>query len=103
MAYVINDKCQNEQYAQCVEVCPVDCIYPGELDRKPYMVIDPQVCIDCGACLPICRIGAILEKESEDPEATKLNSELAPKFKHNDPVIPRAANAPPNRKDNKLQ
>jgi Fe-S-cluster-containing hydrogenase component 2 len=38
-----------------VEACPVDCIYEG--DQKLY--INPDECIDCGACEPVCPVGAI--------------------------------------------
>jgi len=40
----------------CIEQCPVDCIYEGS--RKLY--INPNECIDCGACEPACPVGAIL-------------------------------------------
>ena len=61
MPYVITEKCLGERYATCVAVCPVDCIYPGEYKGEEFMVIDPIVCIDCGACLPECPIEAIVE------------------------------------------
>lgn len=102
MAYVITEKCLNERYGQCATVCPVNCIYPGEYQGKPFMVIDPDICITCGACLPVCPIGAIVASEEEDPEFAKVNKELAPKFKDN-PLPPlRPANDPPRRSDNKL-
>jgi ferredoxin len=49
----------------CQEVCPVDCIYfdQGE-DRM--LFINPDECIDCGACVPECPVNAIYE-ESEVP------------------------------------
>jgi NAD-dependent dihydropyrimidine dehydrogenase PreA subunit len=39
----------------CVQECPVDCIYEGA--RMLY--INPDECVDCGACKPICRVDAI--------------------------------------------
>ena len=47
MSYVITLACLSEQFAKCVEVCPVDCIYPGTHENKPFMVIDPELCINC--------------------------------------------------------
>ena len=41
MSYVITGKCLGEQYASCTEVCPVDCIYPGDYKGEKFMVIDP--------------------------------------------------------------
>ena len=47
----------------CVAVCPVDCIHYDEgVDRKLY--IDPNECIDCGACEPECPVNAIFPEES---------------------------------------
>lgn len=42
-------------YGDCVEVCPVDCIYYA--DEMAY--IHPDECIDCGACEPECPVQAI--------------------------------------------
>ena len=55
MAFVITSPCQDELAADCVEVCPVDCIHPGE----DQYYIDPEVCIDCGACEAACPVEAI--------------------------------------------
>ncbi|NGP45412.1 4Fe-4S binding protein [Bacillaceae bacterium SIJ1] len=55
MPFVITSACQDEKAADCVEVCPVDCIHEG--DDQYY--IDPDICIDCGACEPVCPVEAI--------------------------------------------
>ncbi len=57
MTYVITEPCIGEKDASCVEVCPVDCIFATEEDEQYY--IDPRVCIDCGACQPVCPVRAI--------------------------------------------
>jgi len=62
--YVIGAACIDELDASCVESCPVDCIYEGA--RKRY--IQPEECIECGACLPVCPVDAIVDEPSEDPE-----------------------------------
>jgi len=102
MSYVIVKKCLGEQYGACVEVCPVDCIYPGDHEGQPFMVIDPEICITCGACLPVCPIGAIVESEDYDQEYAKINADLSPQFKDNPKVTPRPNNDPPRNPDNKL-
>ncbi len=102
MSYVITGKCLGEQYGVCVDVCPVDCIHPGDYKNEKFMVIDPEVCITCGACLPVCPIGAILESEDQDPEYAEINKELTPQFKDNPRVEPRPSNDPPRKPDNKL-
>jgi NAD-dependent dihydropyrimidine dehydrogenase PreA subunit len=55
MTYVIASPCVDVLDRSCVEVCPVDCIYEG--GRKLY--IQPDECIDCGACEPVCPVTAI--------------------------------------------
>src|ERR1035438_7700547 len=44
--------------------CPVDCIHPkkdeSEFEDAPQLYIDPQEGIDCGACVPVCPVSAIL-------------------------------------------
>ena len=56
MTYIVNDKCVNCRYTDCLEVCPVDCFYLGENS----IVIHPDECIDCGVCEPECPAGAIV-------------------------------------------
>lgn len=102
MAYVITNKCLGEQYAQCVDVCPADCIYPGYHKKKRFMVIDPKRCIDCDACLAVCPVGAIAASEKDDPEYAKINAILAKTFKGNPSVFPRKHNSPPKRSTNSL-
>ena len=102
MAFVITQKCQDEQYGTCVSVCPVNAIHPGDYQGKKFMVIDPETCIDCGMCLPECPIGAIVGSTDEDQAFAKINAELAKTFKNNPAITPRAANDPPKRPDNKL-
>ena len=55
MPYVIAEACSDTTDQSCVEECPVDCIYQGS--RKLY--INPDECIDCGACEPVCPVEAI--------------------------------------------
>ncbi|MFI6450378.1 ferredoxin [Streptosporangium amethystogenes] len=55
MTYVIGLPCVDEKDLSCVEECPVDCIYEG--GRSLY--INPDECIDCGACEPVCPVEAI--------------------------------------------
>lgn len=55
MPHVVTDHCQGCRYTECVDVCPVDCFH-GSAER---LYIDPEVCIDCAACVPICPVKAI--------------------------------------------
>jgi ferredoxin len=49
MTYIIAEPCIDIKDRSCVDVCPVDCIH--EFER--ILVIDPEECIDCGACEPV--------------------------------------------------
>ncbi|HLH54322.1 MAG TPA: ferredoxin family protein [Verrucomicrobiae bacterium] len=55
MAHVVTNKCQNCKFTDCVEVCPVACFY--EMDNQ--VVIHPEDCIDCTACVAECPVEAI--------------------------------------------
>ena len=55
MAFVIAEPCIDVMDRKCVEECPVDCIYEGA--RKLY--IQPDECVDCGACEAVCPSQAI--------------------------------------------
>jgi ferredoxin len=58
MTHAVTERCIKCKYMHCVEVCPVDCFHEG----KNMLVIDPDVCIDCGACLPLCPAKAIVSE-----------------------------------------
>lgn len=64
MAFVIAEPCIDIRDRSCMDVCPVDCIYEGA--RKLY--IQPDECIDCGACEPECPVDAIAYVDDVLPE-----------------------------------
>ena len=70
MAYVITDGCTKDSL--CVDACPVDCIHPKEgdasFDSVPHLYVNPEDCIDCGACVPVCPTNSIyiLDEVPED-------------------------------------
>ena len=81
MPYIIAEPCVGTCDTACVDVCPVDCIHgpydvegSGEEAKVDGFVpkegdslyINPEECIDCGACEPECPVEAIFE-ESEVP------------------------------------
>ena len=55
MAHAVTNKCQGCKFTDCAEVCPVACFY--ELDSQ--LVIHPEDCIDCTACVDVCPVEAI--------------------------------------------
>jgi ferredoxin len=60
MSYIIGKKCVGVKDGACIEACPVeDCIVEGEQS----MYINPETCIDCGACEMECPVEAIYDSE----------------------------------------
>ena len=94
MTYVVVEDCIKCKYADCVEVCPVDCFHEG----PNFLVIDPEECIDCSLCEPECPIDAIFD-EDDVPEDQKqfiaLNAELSQVW----PVITESKKAPADAKE----
>src|SRR5919112_421762 len=75
MTYVITEPCIGTKDQSCVEVCPVDCIY----DAGDHFMINPEECIDCGACEPECPVEAIYP-EDEVPEDQESYIEKAANY-----------------------
>jgi len=74
MTYIITSPCIGTKDKSCVEVCPVDCIHDdGDEDKMLY--IDPNECIDCGACEPACPVTAIYA-EDDTPADQKAFIEI---------------------------
>ena len=98
MSHIVTEPCVKCRYTDCVTVCPVDCFH----EDNEMLVIDPEVCIDCGQCLPECPINAIVATVDESPEWGKVNAELTPSFKNNPKVTERSKSDPPRKPTNKL-
>jgi ferredoxin len=46
--------CKDNVCNGCVEACPV-----GALERKDKLIINEDMCIDCGACIAACKHDAL--------------------------------------------
>lgn len=76
MTMVVTDSCIKCKYTDCVEVCPVSCFHEG----PNCVVIDPEVCIDCTLCEPVCPVDAIVADDKLTEEQQRflgLNAKLA--------------------------
>lgn len=72
MTYVVRAPCIGTKDLSCVDVCPAECIHLTE----HMAVIDPDECIDCGACEPACPVSAIVPATAlsgEDHEFLLIN------------------------------
>ena len=67
MSHYVTERCVNCRYTYCAVECPVAAFFEIE---KPHamLVIDPDICIDCEACVPACPVNAIWP-DHELPEA----------------------------------
>ena len=75
MPYVVAQPCVDVKDKACVDECPVDCIYEGP--RTLY--INPNECVDCGACEPVCPTEAIFY-EDDLPEEWAWYKDAAVQF-----------------------
>ncbi|OBB33595.1 ferredoxin [Mycolicibacterium peregrinum] len=98
MAYVITQNCCKD--ASCVPVCPVDCIRPAEVGldsaSAEMLYIDPESCIDCGACFEECPVGAIHYEEDLPDELQRFKDLNAAYFERH-PLEPVTVPAAPSR------
>ena len=75
MVYVVTEACVDVQDKSCMQECPADCIFEG--GRMTY--INPDLCIDCGACVAACPVDAIFY-DAELPADQEAFIELNERF-----------------------
>ncbi len=100
MAYVVTKACIDSMFTGCVDVCPVDAFREG----PDMLFIDPDVCIDCNACLTECPVRAIYPGDAV-PQAMQeyiginaLKSKVYPVITESydtETLVPQAASKPP--------
>lgn len=92
MPYVITEACVDVMDRSCLDQCPVDCIEAG----PRMMYINPDFCIDCGACEPACPQNAIyldanvpdeLTIYTEINSAAYESSEFGPEYGSDHPHV----------------
>jgi proline dehydrogenase len=82
MAYVVAEPCIRCRYTDCVTVCPVEAFKAG----KNFLVIDPDICVDCELCVPECPTEAIFSEETL-PEKWAHYKEINERYSQEWPVI----------------
>jgi|TARA_R110002110_G_scaffold40905_1_gene130586 ferredoxin len=89
MTYVVTSACVGHKYQDCVAVCPVEAFR----EMATYLVIDPDDCIDCNACVSECPVDAIFpdydlpDEESEWLEKNEDEAVDAPLATGESPVL----------------
>lgn len=77
MPHVVCEPCVNCRNTNCSVVCPVEAFR----EDSNMLVIDPDVCIDCGACVSECPVQAIYPDSDVPAQWAKyvaLNKDKAP-------------------------
>jgi NAD-dependent dihydropyrimidine dehydrogenase PreA subunit len=86
MPSVIAEPCIGSKDNSCVDVCPVDCIHPkkdeGGFSETDQLHINPDECIDCGACIPACPVSAIFALDDLPAKWSAFAEKNASYFKH---------------------
>lgn len=98
MTTFVTENCKGCRFTDCVTVCPVECFH-GDDDM---LYIDPEVCIDCSACIEECPVQAIYEGDDYPPEMEKwiaINAERAAAL----PVIDEKQDPLPGAEERKTE
>ncbi len=98
MTTIVTDNCQRCRFTDCVTVCPVNCFHGDD----EMLYIDPDVCIDCSACIPLCPVQAIYEGDSipaDKQHWIAINAERASQL----PVVSDKGDPYPGAEDRKAE
>jgi len=93
MAHVVTANCDQCRFTECVTVCPVAC-FRGDGTR---LYIEPDLCVDCGACVPMCPVHAIVDSFDLLPdqevwlETNRTQAKLLPGVRDRSTPLPTAA------------
>lgn len=85
MTHVVTQACERCKYTDCVEVCPTDSFHEG----PDMLVINPDDCIDCGVCVSLCPVHAIVAAEDLSAEECQAICEANREKSEVWPVITR--------------
>jgi ferredoxin len=98
MTFIVTENCKGCRFTDCVAVCPVDCFHGDE----EMLYIDPDECIDCGACVPECPVEAIFD-ETQLPDDQKAWLQINADRAKNLPVVNEKGDALPGAEERKAK
>ena len=55
MTYIVTGDCVDCVYTSCVDACPVEAFH----ETPDRLLINPDTCVNCDACVPECPVEAI--------------------------------------------
>jgi ferredoxin len=91
MTYVVTEPCIRCKYTDCVAVCPVEAFK----EAKNFLIIDPEICVDCDLCVPECPVEAIFSEDNV-PEKWAHYKEMNEKLSQVLPTISEQKDALPD-------
>lgn len=98
MPHIVTENCLGCRFTDCVGTCPVACFH-GDDER---LYIDPELCIDCGACIPACPVRAIydvVDMPDEFQEWIQINAERSIEL----PVVKKKQQPNPNAESRRTE
>jgi len=60
MTMVVTEPCKGCKDKDCLAVCPCDCFY----EDANMLYINPDECVECDACVPVCPVEAIFHEDN---------------------------------------
>jgi ferredoxin len=96
MTTIVTDNCRECRFTDCVTVCPVACFHGDD----EMLYIDPETCIDCQACVPVCPVQAIFYAD-DLPEEMKKWAEINATKSKDLPVVEEKQDPLPTAEENK--
>jgi len=76
VTFVVTEQCIRCKFMDCVKACPVECFYEG----PDFLVIHPDECIDCNACVTECPVNAIYQDKelpADQREFVEINRRMS--------------------------
>ena len=64
MTHAVTRNCIDCKDMSCTKVCPMECFHIG----PKMLYINPEMCIDCGACVVECPVDAIFHEDDVPQE-----------------------------------
>ena len=98
MPHVVTENCHMCRFTDCVTVCPSDAFHGDD----EMLYINPEECIDCGACKDECPVEAIFPEEEVPDNLQKwiqINADKAPDL----PVVNEKADPLPGADTRKAE
>lgn len=79
MTHVVTNNCRHCRFTECIASCPVSCFHANAVR----VYINPERCTDCGACIPVCPVDAIVREidiEADQVHWIEINAKAVRRY-----------------------